>query len=280
MSTPSPSPEEITTAATMTLRSNEKSTDTRPLPKVEENQVETSAANASPKPEPALSEVAVSTPLPKEIVAKEQPGQPSSLTAERKPPSTPISTSVAEPAAKLVITGMTPEVSKPGHTAAGKPLFEPVIITVPKTEVKKAGSNEPSAGAEPDGKKPEEKRSSKSKSVFIEPAAEGRPRIIDGKEVQMADVPPCEINVSQDSLSIINNGSIGILVGIDGDGELKALKAVSSNPADVGVTLEPEIAGVSGRALYVVKSLNSTTGTYKVLFELDCGKKEITVTVR
>jgi hypothetical protein len=177
---------------------------------------------------------------------------------------------------------MKAEPSKPSGqpTAADKPLFEPVIIAIPKTEIKKPSSSVQPAEAGTENKKPEDKPASKTKSVFIEPAAEGRPRIVDGKEVQIAEVPPCQINVSQDGLSIINNGSLGILVGIDGDGELKALKAVSSSPADLSVTLEPEIAGVSGRELYLVKSLNSTTGTYKVLFEMACGKKEITVTVR
>lgn len=277
---PSPTPDTITDT-TASLPLTEKSPTAVPAPTVREKPIEKPAADTSPTPEASAPIVAVPTPSPEESPVNERPGKPAEPIARTTLVSTPLDPPVSEPAATLVITGMKTEPSKPSgdQTAAARPLFDPVIITIPKTEIKKQNSSEPPAEPGTEAKKSEEKPVSKTKSVFIEPAAEGRPRIVDGKEVHMAEVPPCEINVSQDNLSIINNGSLGVLVGVDGDGDLKDLKAGSSSP-DLSVTLAPDIAGVSGRTLYVVKSLNSTTGTYKVLFEMACGNKEITVTVR
>ena len=104
-----------------------------------------------------------------------------------------------------------------------------------------------------------------------------RPRV-----VPEADDKPCEIIVSQDIVSIINNGgSLGVLVGLEaGKGDPRKLKAVSSSPEDVEVAFEPDIGASSDRAFFVVKSVSQTQGLYKVTFEAPCGKRTIDVRVR
>lgn len=93
---------------------------------------------------------------------------------------------------------------------------------------------------------------------------------------------PCSITVSQDSISLINGGGrIGLIVGLsDEEGDVNLVTARSSSPDDVDVTLESEIAGVSGRAFYLIRSVSRNVGMYNVVFEAPCGRKEVVVRVR
>ena len=94
-------------------------------------------------------------------------------------------------------------------------------------------------------------------------------------------LPTCSSRSSENSLSVINNGgSVGIIVGIEGEGEIKDLKAVSSSPDDVAITLEPEIAGLSDRRFYVIRSISPSLGVFQIKFDAKCGRKEILVSVR
>ncbi len=139
-----------------------------------------------------------------------------------------------------------------------KPLFDPVVITIPaKTQPKTTQSN--------DVKKPAD---TEKELATVKPAI-------------AAEIAPCTIIASQDELSILNNGgSLGVLIGFERKGDLKTIKATSGSPNDVSVSLEPEIAGVEGRAFYVIKSTSAAVGAYQVIFEAPCGRKELAVTVR
>jgi hypothetical protein len=89
------------------------------------------------------------------------------------------------------------------------------------------------------------------------------------------------VNVSQSNVSLLNTaGSVIILVGTGDTADIRELAARSSSPADVEVIAEPEIEGVIGRALYQIRSKSSRTGVFQVTFQLPCGKKDVTVTVR
>jgi hypothetical protein len=86
--------------------------------------------------------------------------------------------------------------------------------------------------------------------------------------------------VSQNNVSLIGGGgSVGLLVGSNG-GDIKEIKSTSSSPQDIEVIAEPENAGITGRVLFVIRSLTSKTGTYQVTFSLPCGKKEVAVRIR
>jgi hypothetical protein len=94
----------------------------------------------------------------------------------------------------------------------------------------------------------------------------------------------CTLKTSQNSLSILNQGgNLGILLGFEGessDAKVSQIKAVSSSPTDIEVSLEPDIGTQSNRAFYVIKSISPNKGAYTVTFDSPCGKKEVLVKVR
>ena len=153
--------------------------------------------------------------------------------------------------------------TKPDTKATPKPLFEPVII-----EVK---NSKPLTKGEANKVETEKASDEVAKTGPI-----GRPRVVEGKEIQ----PECSISVSQETISLIGGGgNIGLLVGVEG-GDIKDVKFSSSSPKDIEVAAQPEIAGISGRALFVIRSISETVGSYQVVFSSPCGKKEVTVKVR
>ena len=146
-----------------------------------------------------------------------------------------------------------------------KPLFEPIIIMIPKSEPLKTINPKITKDADENETKP-----------IDESVGTGlmRPRVID-------ENPPCSLIVSQENVSLFNGGgSLGVLVGFEKSGDFEEIKAVSSSPKDVEVVFEPEIGALSGRAFFVIKSITEKVGEYKIFFEASCGKKEITVKVR
>ena len=104
---------------------------------------------------------------------------------------------------------------------------------------------------------------------------------MDGQPVNAVEIPPCQINVSQEKLSLLNNGgTIAVLVGVEKGESLSDLKYVISDPDDISVRFEPDISGIEGRSLYSISSKSERTGTFRVTFYLSCGKKDVAVTVR
>lgn len=163
--------------------------------------------------------------------------------------------------------------------AASKSLFEPIVITVPnsKTPNPKVGDVEEGGKAQAEENEGE-KTSSRKKG-----AEASRPRVVSEKkgEAPAAEIAQCKINVSQENISLINGGgNLGILINLEGTGNLKKLVAASSSPNDIEVTLEPEIGTQSAQAFFIVKSISSNKGVYTVTFEMPCGKKNVVVKVR
>lgn len=104
-----------------------------------------------------------------------------------------------------------------------------------------------------------------------------RPRFV----VEEIKITECEIFISQDVVSIINNGgSLGVLVGVDKDSVNSDIKATSSSPKDVEVIFEPEIGAVQKRAYFLIRSVTTIQGDFTVKFDTPCGEKEIVVKVR
>jgi hypothetical protein len=124
-----------------------------------------------------------------------------------------------------------------------KPLFEPFIITVPKTDV----STDPKTDNQTDKAR------------------------------------KCQIIVGQENISLSSNGgNLSVSVGFEGDfGDAKEIKAASNSSEDVEVFTEPETGASSNRALFIVKSISAKTGTFTVTFDAPCGgKKELQVRIR
>jgi len=160
-----------------------------------------------------------------------------------------------------------PETKLPvNETEQRKLLFDPVIV-----EVKKSAETTEQKTETPIGKP----------AVVTETPTDtinGRPRIVEGKEINADAVKPCTISVSQENISLLGGGgSVGIIVRTDGDA--KQVKAESSNPKDIEVVPDPDVAA-NGQLLFVVRSLATGTGSYQVVVTSPCGKKEIAVKIR
>ncbi|MEQ1763823.1 MAG: hypothetical protein ABL984_11850, partial [Pyrinomonadaceae bacterium] len=106
------------------------------------------------------------------------------------------------------------------------------------------------------------------------------PRIVEGKAIT-GELLPCEIGVSQESVSLINNGgSFSMLVSIEQGEDVKLVTGASNSPADVEVRLELNLVSVSGRSMFVIKSVSDKTGMYQVTFKAPCGRRDVIVRVR
>ncbi len=168
------------------------------------------------------------------------------------------------------------QITETNSDKSPKPLFEPIVINVPKSETPKpeVKSDENAADENAAKEKPLEPKNNEET---------GKPRvIIENKyESPNGETAQCKIIVSQESMSLINGGgNLGILVGFEGAGDLKELTVSSSSPDDIQVMLEPDIGAQSGKAFFVVKSISSNKGIYTVTFDAPCGKKNVPVKVR
>jgi len=259
--TPSPSPEVADKPLDQVKETNSSEVK---LPVTEPDSTQEKAPKKSePIVEPATSEVKVPAPTPdptpENVVKQTDPVQ-----AETK--------------------AGTDEKPKEKANAPATELFPPVIIVIPapqttvppkQTEpqtVSRSDQNIPASEPPPTTEpKPADVPTSEKAG------AEVRPRVIAGEG---SLPPPCVVTLSEDSLTLANNGGdLAVIVGSDDEADLSGIKAISSSPTDVSVRLEP-IAGIKGRALFVVRSVSSRTGLYQISFELPCGKKELAVTVR
>jgi len=185
--------------------------------------------------------------------------------------------------------------SKTNQKVTDQTLFDPIIIDVPSEAAKKNQDNpekskkdspielteNPSKkGVEDSGetktldKKELENKNKGPENLLV------RPRVVSEKNSEK--VRECAVVVSQEVVSIINNGgSLGVLVGLEKYKEkTPILKAVSSDPDDIEVKLEPGIGAMTGQSFFIIKSISERKGTYNVVFETPCGKKKIEVKVR
>ena len=173
-----------------------------------------------------------------------------------------------------------------------KPLFEPIVINIPKIGT----TEKPATEAKPQEKKLIENAAPQTETKPDQAAAERksldqgeiRPRVIVTENSVVAagnaaePMPPCKIIAGQEIVSILNDGgNLSVLVRFEDESDAREIKATSSSPADVEVASEPSAVGISERGrFFIVKSISQKTGTFAVTFESACGKKEVSVKVR
>jgi outer membrane biosynthesis protein TonB len=190
----------------------------------------------------------------------------------------------------------TPDVTpspKPEASPTPKPLFDPIIITIGKTEKpnKEKTTEDPKPEAAPTPQatptpKPETTPDPEPSPVDPvpneqtpdDPTGETRRRVV----ARERSTSPCTIVVSQEVLSIIaGGGSLGILVGFDDElNDPKSITAVSSSSDDVRVMPDPAVGVRSRRAFFVVRSVSEKTAEFRITFRAECGTKDIQVKVR
>ncbi|MDI1242944.1 MAG: hypothetical protein PSX80_13600, partial [bacterium] len=263
---PSPSPELLTVPLKAT-----PTPEVSPSPDVvSETTKQTPTPEVSPSPE-LIVEAAKPTPTPEVLPT------PEVVVDAAKPTPTPEVSpipEVVEDAAKPTPTPSEKAVSQVDAKKPGAPLFEPIIITIPKTKTIERPRESKSDG---------EVRADEETKNADEPANRGdiaRPRIVEGKAV-VGELLPCEISVSQESVSLINSGgSISMILAIEQGEDIKLVTGASSSPSDIEVRREPELASLSGRSIFVIRSISDKTGIYQVTFKAPCGKKDVIVRVR
>ncbi len=268
----------------------------KPIPAAPNPLVTESKAIPDNPPETGRNQT-TENPVKTETIAESQAEPVSEATADVKTqfPRSPKTT------AKPRVTTEQTENPKTAdaRTTSQKPLFEPVVINIPIAESEKTNASEKPSESENSApsliEKPktdeaaaEETQAIKNSSDENNVSSNSRPRVIvtenipAATEISRAEVPAqCTIVVGQENISLLGGGgSLGILVGFKEKLDLKQLKAVSESPDDIEIVFDSEIGEISGRSFFVVKSINTVKGSYKVTFEALCGKKEIFVKVR
>lgn len=275
----SPSPTVETAAPTEVEAKAVAAPEVSPTPEVSSPpQVVTEALKSTPTPESSpspevVAESARATPTPEASPSPEASTE--SVKTMATPETTPTTVESPTPEVAPSPTPSDEAVAKVEPKKTGSPLFEPIIITIPKPATATKTTPEPKSTDEP--KPDEEMKNTDDSASGVEIA---RPRIVEGKAIT-GELLPCEIGVSQESVSLINNGgSISMLVSVEQGEDINLVTAVSNSPADVEVRLEPELVSVSGRSMYVIKSMSEKTGMYQVTFKAPCGKKDVIVRVR
>jgi len=283
--------------------------------KNEESKPEEVKIEPSPSPAPTETPTPETTPTP-EIKTEENKPAEISVQPTLEPTPTPQNVSVVisdnlkqippSPGNNESKTETALNKTKPQNTS--KPIFDPVIISVGKNETPKTETNEqkPSEekSTEPLAKtetaltetpKKEEPKPAEIKSETNQPenmpadekilSGELRPRIIitenTGTRTVTEEIATCKLVVNQENLSLLNGGgSLGVMVGFDGEGDFRQISAESSSPEDIEVRLDADIAASQKRAFFIIKSISAKTGAFTVTFSAPCGKKEILVKVR
>ncbi|MBA2493876.1 MAG: hypothetical protein H0V31_04175, partial [Acidobacteria bacterium] len=167
---------------------------------------------------------------------------------------------------------------------AQKLIFEPIIITVPKSEpVKKSKTEEKTTETAVNENPVSEIKSDETAAAKLDNGKTAlnttRARIVVENKPEKA--LQCKITTSEETVSILNSGgSLGVLVGFEDGRNVNEITAFSDSPKDLEIRFEPEIGGLSGRAFFVVKSVSANKGEFTVTFESTCGKKEVLVKVR
>lgn len=291
-STPEPKIETLAQTATTVVVAATPDAKTD-IPKTETGTTDTTSRKPDPKPTPAI---AAETPAK----TRTAPVTTASPEVNIDPPKAE-PTPVATPEAKADPPKSAPEISKiavekpkeagtdikPANST--KELFPPVVISIPPPDLGKTVTRENSTKTEPshtpdvtgspDAASPPTKIPGKKFEVAAN-TGDQRQRIVDTKPDPAPEIKPCTLTASEESLSLKNGGSdLAVIIGIEGDGELEGLTAVSGSPKNISVHREA-IEGMTSRAIFVIKSICPNVGIYQVSFELPCGKKEILVKVR
>ncbi len=160
-------------------------------------------------------------------------------------------------------------------TESPNSLFEPIIIGIPKTEKTKTSTSDAANTIQP-------KENASEKPVETPNNGQTRPRLISENQTKQQNVEPCKIIVTQNNVSLINDGgNLGILVSLEDAPENTKIKAASSSPNDVRVVPEPGIgSNSSSSSFFIISSISKNKGLFSVTFETACAKKEISVNVR
>ncbi len=240
----------------------------------------------TPTPEVKAEPTPASTP-PTDIPVKPEPtpeptATPDTAKRDAVPETVPTPTPQATPEPQKITDEKSVSVTKSANTT--KDLFPPVVILIPKPETAKTDkdakiepSPTPSETKTVEEPKPTPSSTPEKKPDETTVADSSLPHVVvSGTD----EIKPCTIKTSAETLTLRNTGgNLVILVGVDGDADLKELTASSSSPTDISIRPDPDIT-VKRRSLFLVRSISTRVGVYQLTFALPCGKKDVIVNVR
>ena len=257
-------PTELETLEETEVPADEEETDKTEPPPVLSNEEE--AAFAAPQPlddaAPADPELSAKVPASGDKVAVVEQTQsedvPETLELEQVSAAKEANDPETETApVEHPTEDVSPEIRVDTAPAS---IFEPIVITVPTRKRLVPATELASVEEDASGE-----RSSRPRRAEPEDAA----------------AAPCSISLSQENISLINNGgTVGLIVTVSDETAIDSLEAISSSTEDIQVKLEPQIVGVGGRAFFVVTSLCERTGVYQITFKASCGSRDVIVRVR
>lgn len=247
-------PEE--TKAIETLTETPKTEESAPKEIKKEESVPTTENNLTKEPETQQTKTEMTETAPTENKTAPVETETSVTKIEtEKPQTTSDSSKIEKTESETAVQNQKNQTSP--IEPPQKSIFDPIIITVPKAEIRPLKTSTAENG-------------------------QIRPRIAAAAATEKTEsIVPCRLLANQEKASILSDGgNLALIIELIGDGDLADVKAVSSSPEDVEAEFDSEIGGQNKRALFVVKSLSQKKGIFTVTFELPCGKKEVSVTVR
>ncbi len=175
------------------------------------------------------------------------------------------------------VQNSAPNTVKEDNAPERKPIFNPVVISIPKPTNPASTVTKIESDAT--------RNSDISKSMI---AAEGdNTLVIDANKPPndseiVKNLIPCEIILSQNEVTLMNNGNtFNVIAGIEGKNEADPkIIPHSISPKDVEVTELTNISALPGKTVFYLRSISNTIGLFTVTFEAPCGKKTIRVKVR
>jgi tetratricopeptide (TPR) repeat protein len=91
----------------------------------------------------------------------------------------------------------------------------------------------------------------------------------------------CNLTASEDNVMLpVSGAPLTLMISSDGDLSLDDLMGLASSPGDIAVTREVVVAGVRSKAVFELRSASGKAGAYTVTFQMPCGKKELSITVK
>ncbi len=314
----SPSPEVVTETSPTPLTEEPKQQEIQPTSTKETSKTETLNLDKSAQSESIATPTPEISPSPEPISTSEKPFEKTSEVSTMPMPETDVS-SIPKPATEIKNSAVQTPQPSPTETPlknnrlqnsetvakvekTSKPLFDPVIIEVRKSDNQKNNkleeklpptkniseendatkiNTEETNAIQPVKAEKNETKDSEAGATRPRVFIENNPRVVISDNLKAVETPKCELVTSQESIWLVNDGgSLSVLVGFAEKEITEKINAVSSSPTDIAVSLEPEIGANAGRSFFILKSISKKKGAFTVTFSSNCGKKEVQVRVR
>jgi hypothetical protein len=227
------------------------------------------AVDATTPAPAAVNTPAAATPEPSPSPSS-TPGAPA-VAATPAPEPSPSATPMPEPSPSA-----TPET--PAATPSPEsPLATPTPATRPEPEPTPAAAA-PAAEPSPTPTPARTESTTPAEATTAATTTNNAPDAAPSKRAR-GKQNSCALVLSASTLELTNSGgSASVLVSLEGDGNLAAIKAATPNWPDILILSEPQ--GDANSLKFTVTSVSKTTGNFNVTFKSPCGAQELTVTVK